>query len=228
MFKRTIIAVAIAMSTSAVYATNKPHNKPVKPPVSKPVSSTSNAGAVAAAAQLQGQAQIQGQTTAVHTSVPVSVATPVTVNTAPVSLSTAPVSTSVGVSTSPFQNNTQTTNINEAAIPTKTEVKVRNTGDAMGYAAPPSAVCALTGGAGMAVPGFGASVSGSSVDKGCEARENARMLAELGQEYSAIRVLCRNNEDVAREMDICGDIVKLHDEKARRSTAPASNFGIVN
>lgn len=225
--KRIFVSIVLAATVSSAFATNKPSKpaKPSKPPVSQPSKPTPQN-------QAQGQAQIQGQAQALvnHSPVSVTATTPVNVSTPVTVEATQPANvtntTSVGLSSSPFQNST--VNINEAVHPTKTEVKVRNTGDAVGYAAPPSAVCALTGGAGMALPGFGASVSGSSIDKGCEARENARMLIEIGAERAALRVLCRHSEDVAAEIDICEDIVKLHDEKKRRSTAPASNFGIVN
>ena len=99
------------------------------------------------------------------------------------------------------------------------EIKVRNTGDAVGYAAPPSAVCALTGGAGVAVPGFGGSVSGSSIDKGCEAREFARVLVNLGQPEAGIRVLCEANESVARNVAACADIAKANKERAASNKA---------
>jgi hypothetical protein len=96
---------------------------------------------------------------------------------------------------------------------------MRNTGDAMGYAAPPSAVCALTGGAGVAVPGFGGSVSGSTIDKGCEAREFARVLVNLGQTEAGIRVLCEANESVARNVKACADIDAANKAKAASNKA---------
>lgn len=131
---------------------------------------------------------------------------------------------SQGQTNSQTQGNTQSlgfsnsTTLNQTTV-NPNDITVRNTGDAMGYAAPPSAVCAMTGGAGVAVPGFGGSVSGSMIDKGCEAREYARVLVNLGQQEAGIRVLCEASESVARNIKACADIDAANKARAASNKA---------
>lgn len=67
--------------------------------------------------------------------------------------------------------------------------KLQAPGMGIGYAAP-SAVCALTNGAALSVPGGAGSIGTSKVDKGCERREWVRVLVELGAQDAAARVAC--------------------------------------
>jgi hypothetical protein len=216
--KRTIIALAVfAALTGNAFATNKP-----EPRDDKPTSSSAQAGAVGV-----GVGVSDSRSSAVSRNTNVN-ANRAEGGRASSRAQGGDASQSQGQFST--QNNTQgqantqalgvtsTTSVVNATI-NPSDITVRNTGDAMGFAAPPSAVCALTGGAGVAVPGFGGSVSGSSIDTGCEAREFARVLVNLGQPEAGIRVLCEANESVARNVKACADIDKANKERAASNKA---------
>ena len=57
----------------------------------------------------------------------------------------------------------------------------------------PTAPCIVTGGFGLSFPGGGGSLGGGKLDKGCEERETARMLAEMGAGDLALGILCSSN-----------------------------------
>lgn len=136
---------------------------------------------------------------------------------------------SQGQSQSSTQGNTQSSSVgvyNNTYNPD--DVRIRNTPDAVGYAAMPSATCIVTGGAGIAMPGFGGSVSGGTIDKACVSRENARILAYLGQEEAALRVMCRADEDVAAELKGCGDIHKRNVDRANERARNHPSFQVTN
>jgi len=54
----------------------------------------------------------------------------------------------------------------------------------------PTAPCIVTGGFGLSFPGGGGSLGGGKLDKGCEEREVARMLAGMGAIDLALDILC--------------------------------------
>jgi hypothetical protein len=64
--------------------------------------------------------------------------------------------------------------------------------------------CAQGFGVGVAGPGYGASVGGNKIDKGCTVRENARILAGVDSSL-AIEYLCRNkNVDIGETLgELC-------------------------
>ena len=67
--------------------------------------------------------------------------------------------------------------------------KIKNTPD-VGVGGPASGPCnGFSGGVGMSVPGFAIGANASTVDKGCEARETARIAAMLGRMDIANAVL---------------------------------------
>lgn len=109
-------------------------------------------------------------------------------------------------------------NAQSVTFSSPSEVKIKNTPDAIGYAAMPSATCVVTSGVGVAIPGFGGSVSTGVVDQSCVIRENARALAAMGMKHAAIRVLCRGDATVAAEVPFCFDI-KEENERKVSSTA---------
>lgn len=125
-------------------------------------------------------------------------------------------------------NNSQTLTVNNV---NPADVKIRNVPSVNAWAAAPSATCVVTTGGSVNVPGFGGGLSTGTIDKGCEARENARFLASLGATMEAVRVLCRAQPDVAAEMEDCKDIhdehVKRANEKAR-GVNPANQFNVTN
>jgi hypothetical protein len=100
--------------------------------------------------------------------------------------------------------------VNNNAAEQPTDIRIRNTPNAMAYAAPPSATCVVTTGGSVSLPGFGGGISTGVIDKGCNARENARFLANVGATLAAVRVLCRADADVAAEVPECGDISADH------------------
>jgi hypothetical protein len=105
--------------------------------------------------------------------------------------------------------------------------RIRNTPDAFAVAPMPSATCVVTGSAGVAVPGFGGSVSGGTVDAECQARENARLLMSLGRQNTAVRVLCEASASVARQEPDCADLAKEHADRARKAqVSPGPQSGL--
>lgn len=67
----------------------------------------------------------------------------------------------------------------------------RNTPSAFAPAVYASGVCTGGGfGLGASVPGYGASIGGSKVDKSCELRETARLLGGLGYDETGFVLLC--------------------------------------
>ncbi len=57
----------------------------------------------------------------------------------------------------------------------------------------PTAPCIVTGGFGLSFPGGGGSLGGGKLDKGCEERETARMLAEMGAGDLVLGILCSSD-----------------------------------
>ena len=71
---------------------------------------------------------------------------------------------------------------------------VKNTPDAPAIIASPTAPCRVQGGVGGSAPGFGLSFGGSVLDEGCDAREDARLLHNLGLQAEAVKRLCAKPE----------------------------------
>jgi hypothetical protein len=88
--------------------------------------------------------------------------------------------------------------VNEAAPPATTrddsKLKIYNTPDAVAMIASPTAPCRIQMGAGASVPGIGISAGGSVLDEGCDAREDARLLHNLGLQTAAVKRLCAKPE----------------------------------
>ena len=56
----------------------------------------------------------------------------------------------------------------------------------------PTSPCIVTGGLGVSFPGGGGSIGGGKLDKGCEARETARLFAEMGAPDIGFAILCKS------------------------------------
>jgi hypothetical protein len=76
-------------------------------------------------------------------------------------------------------------------------VTVKNTPDANVLIASPTAVCRISFGAGGSGPGIGLSFGASMLDEGCDAREDARLLRNMGLLAEAILRLCAKPEMAA-------------------------------
>lgn len=106
--------------------------------------------------------------------------------------------------------NSMTVNQNDATQ------KLQAPGLGVGYAAP-SAVCALTSGVALSVPGGAGSIGTSSIDKGCERREWVRVLKDLGAPEAAARVAC-SDPVVAEANPVDCDQIKQSRPAAAAST----------
>jgi hypothetical protein len=73
-------------------------------------------------------------------------------------------------------------------------VRIENTPDAPAIIASPTAVCRVTFGAGGSVPGLGISFGSSVLDEGCDAREDSRLLHNMGLHAEAVLRLCAKPE----------------------------------
>jgi hypothetical protein len=76
----------------------------------------------------------------------------------------------------------------------KGTTRVENTPDAPAIIASPTAVCRVTYGIGGSGPGIGLSFGSSVLDEGCDAREDARLLHNLGLHAEAVLRLCSKPE----------------------------------
>lgn len=223
--KRILVASMLSLACLSAYATNKPQPKPVNHGPSKPVPAA-NAGAVALGL---GVASSVSASNARSTASSDSRSTSNSVASGGTAAATggdsSATSSSAGGSA---QNGNQSMVVNNV---NPDDVKVRNVPSVNAWAAAPSATCVVTTGGSVNVPGFGGGLSTGTIDKGCEARENARFLSSLGATMEAVRVLCRAQPDVAAEMEDCKDIhdehVKRANEKAR-GVNPANQFNVSN
>jgi hypothetical protein len=95
------------------------------------------------------------------------------------------------------------TNTSSGGTHNKTEVSgtttVKNTPQVYSPSIGVSAPCMTALSGGVSVPGFGFGLGGSLEDHGCTARENARVLAQLGDAASAMAVMC-SQESVRKAM----------------------------
>lgn len=71
---------------------------------------------------------------------------------------------------------------------------MKNTPDAYAPIASPTAPCRIAGSAGGSGPGFSFSVGASALDEGCDAREDARLLHNMGLKEESITRLCQKPE----------------------------------
>ncbi len=78
--------------------------------------------------------------------------------------------------------------------PERQTMRVENTPDATAIIASPTAVCRVTYGVGGSGPGIGISFGSSVLDEGCDAREDARMLHNMGLHGEAVLRLCAKPE----------------------------------
>lgn len=223
--KRILVASMLSLACLSAFATNKPQPKPVNHGPSKPVPAA-NAGAVAlglGVASSVSASNARSDASSDSRSTSNSVASGGTA--AATGGDSSATSSSAGGSA---QNGNQSMVVNNV---NPDDVKIRNVPSVNAWAAAPSATCVVTTGGSVNVPGFGGGLSTGTIDKGCEARENARFLASLGATMEAVRVLCRAQPDVAAEMEDCKDIhdehVKRANEKAR-GVNPANQFNVTN
>lgn len=105
------------------------------------------------------------------------------------------------------KGNAQNVTINEA----------KQTPAAPGMAAYPTAPCRVGVGVGVGVVGFSGGVSGSVLDEGCDAREDARFIREvLGDTRAAYRRACQKPEIAAALGKVCQDV------SFKKADAPAA------
>jgi hypothetical protein len=81
-----------------------------------------------------------------------------------------------------------TVNVSQAEVPNS--IEIRNTPDVMVMIASPTAPCRNTVGVGAGIPGFGLTVGASDLDVGCDTREDARLLFNMGLKDESIVRLC--------------------------------------
>jgi hypothetical protein len=78
------------------------------------------------------------------------------------------------------------------AIPS--DITVKNVPDVTVMIASPTAYCRNTFGFGVSVAGFGGGVGSSELDPGCDTREDARLLFNMGLKDESIARLCAKPE----------------------------------
>lgn len=230
--KRTIIALSLALACTGAFATN---NKPTNECGNRgnncnvPVG---GAGGNSSSAALGVGVGIAGAQSASHSSSRANSDSTSRSNAAATGGSA--IGTGIGGQASAAggfssaSNGNQTMTVNNV---NPDDVKIRNVPNVNPWAAAPTATCVVTTGGAVAVPGFGGGLSTGTIDRGCEARENFRALAGAGLMLEAVRVLCRQNADVAKEVKECGDIheefVKRDNDRAR-SVTPVNQFNMAN
>ena len=229
--KRTIIALSLALSCSAAFATgNKSNDKPT---------ANSNSAAVGvgvgiAGASSNARSNSQSHSAAVGIGGAGGNARASGGNAA--ATGGQAIGTGIGGQSSAAGGFSSASNGNQSQSLTVNnvqpdDVKIRNVPSINPWAAAPTATCVVTTGGSVAVPGFGGGLSTGTIDRGCEARENFRALAGAGLMLEAVRVLCRQNADVAKEVKECSDIheefVKRDNDRAR-SVTPGNPFNMTN
>ena len=220
--KRAIVAVAIAAISTTAFATGKKPEKPSKPDhpvtnISKPVSAQASAAGVGIAAS-------SSKSQAVASSASISAG-----GAAEAVGGSATGGNAIGQGGSASNGNqSQSLTVNNVE---PSDIRIRNTPSVNAWAAPPSATCVVTTGGSVNVPGFGGGLSTGTIDKQCEARENARFLANMGAQLEAIRVLCRASSDVAKEVRECADIAEDHikrENQGARAVTPLNQYNMAN
>jgi hypothetical protein len=215
--KRALVALAIAAIPFTAFATNKPNE-------TKP--STSTATGVGVGVGISGSwsdARSSAQSNSVANGGRGGDAAAVATG-----------GTAVGVGGSANAQGGSASNGNQSLTVNNvspSDVRIRNTPSVNAWAAPPSASCVVTTGGAVNVPGFGGGLSTGTIDKQCEARENARFLANMGAQLEAIRVLCRASSDVAKEVVECKDIAEDHtkrENQSSRSVTPLNQYNMAN
>lgn len=185
--KKCIIAVSLMTATSAVFAAGD-HTcqtpgscvtgSPTNNSSSADANARANAEAVAigigsaTAIQGQGQGQKQGQSQSSVTKVNVGGQ-----------------STELSVG---GQNTAQSINISNPPAPNN--IKVKNVPDAPDMIAAPTAPCRIAVGVSGSWIGGSVGIGSSVLDEGCEAREDVRLLYNMGLRTEAIARLCMKPE----------------------------------
>jgi hypothetical protein len=88
--------------------------------------------------------------------------------------------------------NSQTITFSNPAAPS--EVTITNTPDAYAPISAPTSPCRVAYSGGGSGPGFGISIGASALDEGCDTREDARLLHNMGLQNEAIARLCAKPE----------------------------------
>lgn len=86
-----------------------------------------------------------------------------------------------------------TVNVNTAPAQRRT-TELRTVGIAPDMVSSPTAPCRVAMGIGGGPMGWAASIFGSTLDEGCEMREEARLLYNFGEKEAALRRLCKKKE----------------------------------
>jgi hypothetical protein len=90
------------------------------------------------------------------------------------------------------EGNNQSITVNNPAAPS--EITIKNTPDAYAPINNPTAPCRVAHAAGGSGPGFGISFGSSTLDEGCDTREDARLLHNMGLVNESITRLCAKPE----------------------------------
>jgi hypothetical protein len=85
----------------------------------------------------------------------------------------------------------------EGAAAAPDSVTIKNVPDVTVMIASPTAPCRNTVGVGLAVAGFGGSLGSSELDTGCDTREDARLLYNMGLQAESVARLCAKPEMAA-------------------------------
>ena len=184
--KRFILA-ALALSISTAYAANCGNDKDVgNADCSPPSNGGGNQTPTTAASSISAAVAVAGA---------VSTSTALTSTSSTNTLTNGPSTSSVGnVTGGGATASAGSATVNIAAATQPGTVTVKNTPDAAVLIASPTAVCRISFGMGGSGPGIGLSFGSSTLDEGCDAREDARLLNNLGLYTEAIARLCAKAE----------------------------------
>lgn len=97
-----------------------------------------------------------------------------------------------GTAQSVATNAGNTVTITGPAVPSTT--RIENTPDVGAVLNSPSAPCRVAHGGSVTVPGLGIGLGSSTLDEGCDAREDSRHLFNIGERDAALRRLCAKPE----------------------------------
>jgi hypothetical protein len=173
--KRTLLIAALLAASAAHAGGNSNDNGPIFGGGSGDSSATAVSGSTSISGANASAVSVSG---AQSTSAAIGLGGTANVTVKPV---VTPGATNVTVNPS--------TTINSTA-----PARIENTPDATVLISSPTAPCRISIGVGGSGPGVGFSIGGSVLDEGCDTREDARMLNNLGMKDAAIKRLCMKPE----------------------------------
>jgi hypothetical protein len=137
--------------------------------------------------QKQGQVQLQGQS---QSSLNLNSTSTKTSTSQQQSTNSSAVAGNNGQS----QNASNDGNAQATSVTFNDVMQHQNTPDSTVVISSPTAPCRIAVGAGGSGPGFSLQLGGSVLDEGCDAREDSRLLHNLGKVAASIRRLCAKPE----------------------------------